>query len=230
MSQIFPQAEDPAGGSAETLTAALKDRAGQLGFGLVGACPAVTPEGLGHFYQWLAAGYAGEMEYFAARREAYAHPAGVLEGTRSLLVLGFNYRTVEPSPAQAGEGRISRYAWGTDYHLLIRERLHELADYLPRWHRRREFAASSTPRRCWRLILPLGRIGMGRQESVVAESAIRQLVLSGRAVDRRDVGLRPTSRVGPLRHVPGLSRRLSDRCVCRAVCARQSQVHQLFDD
>jgi epoxyqueuosine reductase len=115
--------------SAE-LTARLKAEATRLGFNLAGACPAVTPPGIGRFQDWLAAGYAGEMHYLSDRAEAYTHPAHVLDGARSILMLSMDYRTAEPISPRAGEGRISRYAWGTDYHDLIRARLNELADFL----------------------------------------------------------------------------------------------------
>jgi epoxyqueuosine reductase len=113
------------------VTEALKWRAGELGFALVGACPAVASAGAGRLEEWLARGYAGEMRYLDERREAYAHPQHVLDGVRSLLMLGMPYRTAEPSDVKPGEGRVARYAWGSvDYHDLIRERLHQLADYL----------------------------------------------------------------------------------------------------
>lgn len=113
------------------LTAALKERAAELGFTLVGACAAVTPTGASTLDEWLARGYAGTMDYLAERREAYSHPKHVLEGARSLLMLGLPYRTAEPTTIAAGEGRVARYAWGgVDYHNVIRQKLHHLADYL----------------------------------------------------------------------------------------------------
>jgi epoxyqueuosine reductase len=46
-------------------------------------------------------------------------------------MLGMPYRTAEPAAAELGQGRVARYAWGSaDYHDVIRERLHELADFL----------------------------------------------------------------------------------------------------
>jgi epoxyqueuosine reductase len=109
------------------LTRALKDEASRLGFELSGACPAVAPPGVQRFREWLEAGYAGEMTYLAARADAYEHPQYVLEGVRSVFMLGKVYRTVEPNETRTGEGRVSRYAWGSDYHDLIRDRLAELA-------------------------------------------------------------------------------------------------------
>jgi epoxyqueuosine reductase len=112
------------------LTGELKAEARRLGFDQAGVCPAVTPAGIERFQQWLEAGYAGEMTYLADRRTAYADPAAVLSGVRSIVMLAMNYRTSEPQAAQHGQGRISRYAWGCDYHDLIRMRLDRLADFL----------------------------------------------------------------------------------------------------
>ncbi|MBI3465992.1 MAG: tRNA epoxyqueuosine(34) reductase QueG [Planctomycetes bacterium] len=118
--------------SRSEITSALKREAGRLGFDLIGACPAVTPRGISRFHQWLASGYAGEMRYLESRAGAYSHPRHVLDGARSLLMLGMNYRTVEPQAPSAGQGRVSRYAWGHDYHDLIHDRLRQLADSLLR--------------------------------------------------------------------------------------------------
>ena len=106
------------------LTKRLKEVARELGFALVGVCPAVTPAGASRLGEWLGRGYAGEMAYLAERQEAYQHPRHVLEGVRSVLMLGMPYRTAEPQPVAPGQGRVSRYAWGPgDYHDLIHARL-----------------------------------------------------------------------------------------------------------
>jgi len=118
----------------EALTANLKRRAAELGFQLAGACPAVTPEGLPRFDEWLSRGYAGAMHYLPDRRAAYEHPRHVLDGARSILMLGMNYATREPAEPAAGEGRVSRYAWGAaDYHDVIRDRLNQLAGAMREW-------------------------------------------------------------------------------------------------
>jgi epoxyqueuosine reductase len=113
------------------LTHELKQVAAELGFSQCGVCPAVATPGSRRLDQWLAAGYAGQMQYLADRRDAYADPNRVLDGVRSVFMLAMNYRTVEPVKPQAGEGRVSRYAWGeSDYHDLIHERLKVLAECL----------------------------------------------------------------------------------------------------
>jgi epoxyqueuosine reductase len=110
------------------LTFALKEHAHRLGFARSGACPAVAPTGVAHLANWLAAGHAGEMAWLSDRAAAYADPGKVLDGVRSILMLATVYRTSEPTLTAPGQGRISRYAWGADYHDLLHDRLHRLAD------------------------------------------------------------------------------------------------------
>ncbi len=134
----------------EALTAALKSEAFRLGFDLAGAARAVEAPDFERFRLWLAEGFAGKMDYLSARLDAYRHPSAVLDGARSVLMLGMNYRTVEPAEVardghrpnfHAGAGAmlsaadqgaisfagIARFAWGEDYHKLIRGRLRRLA-------------------------------------------------------------------------------------------------------
>ncbi len=112
------------------ITADLKAEARRLGFDLCGVCPAVAPPGVERFSQWLAAGYAGQMHYLPDRAEAAADPQFVLDGARSIVMLAMNYRISDAQPPQPGQGRVSRYAWGGDYHDLIRSRLTQLGDWL----------------------------------------------------------------------------------------------------
>ncbi|MCC7083849.1 MAG: tRNA epoxyqueuosine(34) reductase QueG [Pirellulales bacterium] len=118
------------------LTLQLKLESQRLGFEACGICPAVVPPGFERFEQWLAMGYAGEMRYLPDRVEAYRHPNHVLDAVRSIAILATNYRTEDPASATAktlpGFGRVSRYAWGTDYHEVIRGRLNDLAEWLQR--------------------------------------------------------------------------------------------------
>lgn len=114
------------------LTSDLKAEADRLGFPLAGICAAVAPDdAVARLRQWLAAGYAGEMTYIGERLPAYADPNRVLDGARSVVMLGFPYRTVEPNTPQVGEGRVARYAWGeADYHDVLHARLKQLAAWL----------------------------------------------------------------------------------------------------
>ena len=121
----------------EELTRSLKSEAQRLGFDLAGATAAIRPPRITALHRWLADGFAGRMRYIPDRATAYEHPRHVLDGTRSLLMLAINYRSEEPvvpsglfgQTTTAGQGAIARYAWGDDYHDIIRERLHALADF-----------------------------------------------------------------------------------------------------
>lgn len=130
------------------LTERLRDKAIQLGFCSVGFCAAAEPAGFGRLQAWLDAGYAGQLHYMADRREAYRHPRHVLDGARSLVVLGTDYRNAEPEVARKACGWL-RYAWGADYHEVIHRRLCALADYHRQLWPERPSAAWSIRRRCW---------------------------------------------------------------------------------
>ncbi|MGA7855104.1 MAG: tRNA epoxyqueuosine(34) reductase QueG [Candidatus Acidiferrales bacterium] len=108
------------------------EMARELGFDLCGVAPAEAFEELAHYSEWLERGYAGEMDYLRDARRA--DPRQVLDGARSLIVVALNYNSAQPYSTQQaavpGEdlprGWISRYAWGDDYHEVLREKLNAL--------------------------------------------------------------------------------------------------------
>ena len=107
-------------------------QARELGFELCGVAPADAFEELENYSAWLERGYAGEMGSLRDARRA--DPRAVLEGARSLIVVALNYNSAQPcSIEQAGvqnddspAGWVSRYAWGDDYHEVLREKLNAL--------------------------------------------------------------------------------------------------------
>ncbi len=107
----------------------IREEAYRLDFDLVGFCRAERPQYFEHFRCWLDSGRAAKMEYLARRLDAYRTPQNLLPGAQSIVMLGVNYRTTEPKEAKPGEGRFSRYAWGADYHDLIRKRLKALGNF-----------------------------------------------------------------------------------------------------
>jgi len=83
------------------------------------------------FYpEWLNRGYAGEMGYLTGERAAKRRdPQRVLPGAKSVICAALVYQSAAPlstEAAPAGRGWISRYAWGSDYHEILRERLQRL--------------------------------------------------------------------------------------------------------
>lgn len=111
-------------------SAALKEAARSIGFDLVGITPAASPTTFSRFKEWLDSGHAGEMGYLSRRLDAYDNPDRVLEGIRSVVMLGMNYAPPRELDQQQGL-KIARYARGKrDYHDLIRERLKELSRWI----------------------------------------------------------------------------------------------------
>lgn len=113
----------------DELVAAIKSRAGEIGFSLIGIAPASRPDTFEQLRAWVAAGKQGTMQYIPRRLEAYADPGKVLDGVRTVIVAAMNYGPGRHDPESLG--RIAAYAQGTvDYHHLLRERLKSLADCL----------------------------------------------------------------------------------------------------
>lgn len=108
----------------------VKELAHSLGFDLVGIAAAEpTLESL--FYPgWLQRGFAGEMNYLKGERGEMRHdPKSLLPEARSIICLGLVYNTAEPYSVEieaAGSGWVSRYAWGEDYHTVLRRKLQAL--------------------------------------------------------------------------------------------------------
>lgn len=83
--------------------------------------------------RWLAEGRAGEMGYLAHHRRLRADPRRLLPGAESVIVVADLYHQREPASddrTSAAElrGRIAKYAWGKDYHRVLRRKLHRVAD------------------------------------------------------------------------------------------------------
>lgn len=113
----------------------IKRRASELGFDLCGIAPAATFPELSCLREWLANGYAGEMQYLARSAERRADVRQVLPSARSVIVVAMVYNTDRPySIEETDEARaeISRYAWGDDYHDVMGRRLEELIEWMRR--------------------------------------------------------------------------------------------------
>lgn len=111
-------------------TAHLKARALAIGFDLVGVAPAVEPPHYATFQHWIAAGYHAGMEYLAGRAGLRQHPSRLLPGARSVIVAAMNYGTADAVPIGPSQGEVARFARGADYHQVVRDRLHVLAEEL----------------------------------------------------------------------------------------------------
>lgn len=113
-------------------TARLKERALALGFDKVGIVPAAPLDmERRRLEEWLARGYHGEMSWMARDPQRRTDPRLVMPDACSVVVVALNYFTPHThDTADAAHGKISRYAWGDDYHDVVGGKLKELLAWI----------------------------------------------------------------------------------------------------
>ena len=112
-------------------SSSIKEQARRIGFDLCGIAPVDSFPELGFLKEWLEKGYAGEMAWMARSAERRADVRNVIPDARSVIVTGtiYNTRSQEPG-AKSHTAKISRYAWGDDYHDVVRRRLDALLAWM----------------------------------------------------------------------------------------------------
>ncbi len=133
---------------SRSITARIAEQARKVGFDLCGVARAEECGDPERLAEWLARGYAGEMQYLRDARRLAAHDA--MPSACSVIVCAVNYNTASPysqaalgnmakntngdsgakNEHRAPRGWISRYAWGDDYHGVLKAKLEELLSWL----------------------------------------------------------------------------------------------------
>lgn len=110
-------------------TAFIKQLAESMGFDYCGIAKAQElTEDAKRLEQWIQKGYHGDMEYMARNFDLRIDPRKLVPGAKSVICFIKNYY---PDQAQTdGLPKIAKYAWGNDYHEVIRNQLHEFLDQL----------------------------------------------------------------------------------------------------
>jgi len=118
------------------LTDKVKIKAKELGFKLVGITTPKQPAHLDIYKKWIEAGHHGEMSYLETKQaiQGRADPRHLLPECQSILVVGMPYENPDVAPSHPPEtkpiGRIAAYAWGADYHDVLKAPLKELVAYI----------------------------------------------------------------------------------------------------
>ena len=115
--------------NATKLSARVKEEAQRLGFALAGISAVKMPPHEESFARWLRQGLAGELGYMKRTEALRRDPEKLVPWAVSVISVGMNYYTEFPRREQGdGETRgwISRYAWGNDYHDIIKAKLEAL--------------------------------------------------------------------------------------------------------
>lgn len=107
------------------------DKAKQLGFDLVGFAKAeLLYDEIEKLEIWLEKGYQASMEYMERNLSKRKNVNEILPNAKSVISLALNYYTPESYSHDKDKGKVSRYAWGKDYHLIIWQKLDELETVL----------------------------------------------------------------------------------------------------
>ena len=108
----------------------IKSQAASLGFDACGfaAATPVDDEAVARYDRWIELGHNGCMQWAAGHRDLRRDPSLLLEGAQTVISLALNYYPTRFQPPEAM--RVAYYAYGRDYHEVLRERLTELAHFI----------------------------------------------------------------------------------------------------
>ena len=113
------------------LSQLIKERATAEGFDKVGIVDAGRLEAEAHrLDEWLARGYHAGMNWMAREPSKRVDPRAIFPAARSVVVVALNYYTPSPHQDSSDTGKVSRYAWGDDYHAVLAGKLRSLLDWI----------------------------------------------------------------------------------------------------
>jgi epoxyqueuosine reductase len=114
----------------KTLSTLIKEKAFAHGFDLCGIAPSRSLEEQKNIIsEWCSSGMNGEMSYLAKNIEKRINPESLVPEAKSLIVTGFNYYT-DIKQSEPGVPVISRYAYGVNYHDVIKGKLFKLLAFI----------------------------------------------------------------------------------------------------
>ena len=149
--------------SISEFSAAIKEKALELGFTDCGFSLAQPlPEDATRLREWLDEGYHARMGYMANHFEKRCDPTKLVDGARSVISLLYNYYT-DKQQKDPEAPVLSKYAYGRDYHFVMKERMNQLFDFIRSLHPQAEgrVFVDSAPvlDRAWAYRAGLGWIG-----------------------------------------------------------------------
>jgi epoxyqueuosine reductase len=113
------------------LTRRIKDQAVREGFEKVGIVQAAPlDDERKQLEEWLKRGYHGEMRWMARDTQMRSDPRQLFPNARSVIVVALNYYTPAKHVDDPATGKVSRYAWGDDYHDIVGAKLRSLLAWI----------------------------------------------------------------------------------------------------
>ncbi|MTI32060.1 tRNA epoxyqueuosine(34) reductase QueG [Xanthovirga aplysinae] len=114
----------------ERYTRLIKEKARELGFEFCGISKAEFLEDQApKLESWLKAGMHGKMGYMENHFDKRLDPRKLVEGAKSVISLGFNYFP-EKDLAKEENFKIAKYAYGKDYHFVLKDKLKSLLAFI----------------------------------------------------------------------------------------------------
>ncbi len=115
----------------ESLANCIKEKSYDLGFQKVGITKAVSiPKEKEKLETWLSRGHHGTMSWLAERKHERGDIFTYFPDVKSVISLGMNYYTGYGQDELNSENKFSNYAWGEDYHDILKSRLYKLLNWL----------------------------------------------------------------------------------------------------
>lgn len=109
----------------------IKQHAIELGFSKIGFTKVVPLDDEAiRLVEWLSKNYHGDMKWMGKNIEKRIDPTLIFPEVKSVIVTAANYYTDIKRTEDVGVAKISRYAWGDDYHNVIEQKLNELLNYI----------------------------------------------------------------------------------------------------
>lgn len=146
------------------LSRLVKDAATVVGFDRCGIARAESLPRGDFLAEWLGRGYAGTMGYLHRHQDSRRDVRTWLPWAKSVIVVALNYgQKPPPKPVDEPRGRVAMYAWGEDYHVVLREKLEGLVARIQSFHPNFQFKicvdTSAILEREWAAAAGIGWIG-----------------------------------------------------------------------
>jgi len=200
------------GATPEERAQAVKARSAALGFDACGIATAghVDPED--RFGAWLARGFHADMDWLAETRALRQDACARQPGARSVIVVARSYFHPRPE-AEVGSGRVARYAWGKDYHKVLKPPLKQLARFVDALEKGSESCMSidskAVMERAWAERAGIGWVG---KNSLVLNRALGSWFLLGTVISTVELAAD-----APMEAHCGTCRACVDACPTQAI-------------
>lgn len=144
------------------VSSAIRNMADLVGFEAVGFARATRLDGEAmRLTDWLGSGYHADMGWMEGHFEKRVDPTLLVEGTKSVVVVLYSYKPAEVQRSHVPQ--IAKYAYGTDYHIIVKDKLWDLLKLIreqyPEVEGRPFVDSAPVMERAWAVRAGLGWIG-----------------------------------------------------------------------